>query len=93
MKPSKENSALKVFDQPSSEIAVLQSELQKYMIQMAFDMFKSETDALARVFELTNLRVNAFVHSAQQSPAPSARTFTSVTTSTSSTRWAPIRNS
>lgn len=32
MKPPKENSALKAFDQASSEIAVLQSELQKYMI-------------------------------------------------------------
>ena len=29
-------------------------------------MFKKETDALTRVFELTNVRAAAFVHPAQQ---------------------------
>lgn len=62
----KEHSALKAFDQATSEIQVIQSELQRYMIQVALDMFKRETDALARAFEMTSLRVAAFVHPAQQ---------------------------
>ena len=66
MKASKENGVLKAFDQASSEVQVLQSELQKYMIQVSFDMFKKETDALSRVFEMTNTRTAAFIHPAQQ---------------------------
>jgi hypothetical protein len=65
MKAPKEDSALKAFDQAASEIQVVQSELQKYMIQVSFEMFKKETDALAKVFEMTTLRVAAFIHPAQ----------------------------
>lgn len=40
--------------------------MQKFLIKTSFDMFERETQALARTFELTNVRLQAFVHPAQQ---------------------------
>jgi hypothetical protein len=47
-----------------SEIHVVQSELEKYMIKISFTMFQSETDALAKTFEMTDIRKQIFIHPA-----------------------------
>jgi hypothetical protein len=36
------------------------------MIQTSFNMFERETNALAKAFEMSNLRMAAFVHPGQQ---------------------------
>ena len=64
MKLPKENTALKAFDHASSEIQVIQAEMQKYMIQIAFDMFEKETNALTKTFEMSSLRISAFINPA-----------------------------
>tara|TARA_B110000285_G_C14590494_1_gene366172 strand:+ start:286 stop:525 length:240 start_codon:yes stop_codon:yes gene_type:complete len=63
MKHNKE-SVLKLHDAAASEIEVVHNELQKYMIKTAFEMFQSETNALARTFEMNNIKIHAFVHPA-----------------------------
>jgi hypothetical protein len=35
------------------------------MIKTAFDMFENETNALAKIFELTDLKVQTFIHPVQ----------------------------
>ena len=57
---------LKVNDNAASEIEVVQNEIQKYLIKTAFDMFQSETNSLAKAFEMNNLKLQAFVHPSQQ---------------------------
>jgi len=54
---SKDSGILKTYDQASSEIEVIHTELQKYMIRVSFKMFENETQSLAKVFELSNLKV------------------------------------
>lgn len=66
MKPLKESPALGLYDGASSVIEVIQQELKNYMIKVAARMFDSETNALAKAFEMSNLRLQAFVHPSQQ---------------------------
>jgi len=62
MKAPKENTALVTFDRAQSEIQVIQQELQKYMIAVAFDTFETETNSLVKAFEMTNVKLAAFVN-------------------------------
>lgn len=66
LKPLKESPALGLYDGASSVIEVIQQELKNYMIKVAARMFDSETNALAKAFEMSNLRLQAFVHPSQQ---------------------------
>lgn len=66
MKMPKESPVLKSYDSACSEIEVVQQELQKYMIQISFEMFDREASALARAFEMTDVKIQAYVHPSQQ---------------------------
>jgi len=65
LKSFKESPVLKTYDQAASEIEVIHNELQKHMINTAFDMFEKETNSLAKTFEMNNLKLQAFVHPSQ----------------------------
>jgi len=66
VKQNKDPGALKAFDQASSEIEVAHSELQRYLINSALEMFQRETNSLTKAFEMTNLKIQAFIHPVQQ---------------------------
>ena len=63
---SKDSGALAAFDQASSEVEVIHSELQRYMMHSALEMFQKETSSLTKAFEMTNLNIQAFIHPVQQ---------------------------
>ena len=63
---SKDSGALTAFDQASSEVEVIHSELQRYMMHSALEMFQKETSSLTKAFEMTNLNIQAFIHPVQQ---------------------------
>ena len=56
---------LKLYDSAASEIEVVQNELQKYLIKTAFDMFQNESNSLVKTFEMSNLKIQAFIHPMQ----------------------------
>lgn len=63
---SKDSGPLTAFDQASSEVEVIHSELQRYMMHSALEMFQKETSSLTKAFEMTNLNIQAFIHPVQQ---------------------------
>lgn len=58
--------AVRAFEDASSEIDVVQDEIQKYMVRTALEMLRKETNALTKTFEMSNLSMQAFIHPVQQ---------------------------
>lgn len=44
----------------------MHEEIASFMIKTAFEAFERESAALARTFEMSDVKVQAFVHPAQQ---------------------------